>query len=197
MKLLFQENFQKGVFEVFNDKPDFPVIEVQQTHSPDIIEYQGQNLEQIKADGIIIDPVKYPKQIIAIKTADCLPILFIGKKICLIHAGWKGLQNNILTHPLLQTCEIDTIFIGPSIYKYEVTAEFQNHFPDNSHFHHKNDKLYFDLQKEAVSQLTKAHPEAYISESDICTFENSAYNSYRRDKTEIRNWNIFKYRIEV
>ena len=192
LKILHEQEYKQGRFQVYNDKPDFPVIHCHQVHSSTVIEYQGEKTESIKADGLIIDPVKFPNQVLAIKTADCLPILLIGKKVALIHAGWKGLQNKILQSKALHPLDITDIYIGPSMQNYEVTEEFKQHFPDSNKFSTRNNKLYFNLQSEACRQLHESFPYAKITDSNICTKANIEYNSYRRDKTNIRNWNIFK-----
>ena len=192
MKPLFQKEFPTGVFEFYSQEPPMKLIHVHQTHSDKIINYLGNSLSQCEADGIMLDFQKYPNITLAIKTADCLPILLLGDKITMVHAGWKGLQNNILAHKNLQLENIHTAFIGPSIHRFEVTADFKKEFPANPHFYQVKDQLYFDLQKEAQCQLSKYFPAAKVYNSNICTLENPAYNSYRNNKTLMRNWNIFK-----
>ena len=77
-----------------------------------------------------------PKQICAVLTADCLPILVCdrqGTQIAAIHAGWRGLANGIITQTLkmLQLPPEETLVwlgpaIGPSIYELgeEVRQQF-------------------------------------------------------------------------
>ena len=127
----------------------------------------------------------------AIKTADCLPILLIGDKVAFVHAGWRGLQNKILTSSLLKNLNIKEIYIGPFIKDFEVQHNFKVEFSDAKNFYQKSNKLYFDLKKEAIDQLKNSYTEAKIDISPICTLNNTAYNSYRRNKTKTRNWNIF------
>lgn len=184
--------FPEGTLEVYDDKPSFKAIGVDQVHSNEIVEYMGENLNKQKADGILIDPQKFSHTNIAIKTADCLPILLLGRKIAFIHAGWKGLHNKILKHHLLQKEVFHSAYIAPSIHHYEVQPDFRQNFPHSHHFYSQNDQLYFDLQKEAIEQLELYFPEIKVLNSNICTLEQDEYNSYRRNKTTIRNWNIFK-----
>jgi YfiH family protein len=189
---LLSKKYKDGEFLVYPDKPSQNLVHCLQTHSNIILEYRGDSLLEIKADGIIICPKRYPEKQIAIKTADCLPVLLIGNKIVLIHAGWKGLENGILQNELLNELNITEIFIGPAIQKYEIQEDFKSNFPKNTHFTETDGKIYFNLQKEAMDQLKTKFPNAKILCSNICTFENKLYNSYRRDKTKIRNWNVFK-----
>ncbi len=167
------------------------MIDIKQTHSNLIYEYQGKPLSDIEGDGIIIDPKKYSQISLAIKTADCLPVLFLGKKIAFVHAGWRGLHNKILIDQKIQDLDITDIYIGPFIKSFEVQSEFKQFFPQSNHFLKKDERLFFDLEQEAKDQLIKTYPNANIEVSPICTLENNSYNSFRRNKTTLRNWNIF------
>lgn len=190
-KLLESKRYTNGSFEVYSDKPEFDIIHCHQTHSNRVIEYNGDKLNDIQADGIIVDYKKYPNTTITIKTADCLPVLFIGDKIALVHAGWKGLKTKILLSPGLLELNIKEVYIGPAIKEYEVQPEFKENFPHSKNFFQKYDSLYFQLEKEAIEQIKSQYPYAKITCSDICTLKNNQYNSYRRNKTDKRNWNIF------
>lgn len=191
-ELLFSKKYEQGTLEIYNDKPDFDVIECDQIHSARILEFIGSDLQDKEVDGIIIDPETYHDMAIAIKTADCLPILLMGDKVALIHAGWKGLATGILSHPKLQDIKPTKAFIGPSIHHYEVGKEFNQNFPKSPHFEKKGNSYFFNLQAEAVDQLIVNFPSIQIEASSICTLKSVEYNSYRRDKTIKRNWNIFK-----
>ena len=111
----------------------------------------------------------------------------------LVHSGWRGIQNKILLNSKILKIMPHTIFIGPSISSkaFEVTKEFFHNFPTSKNFINRNEKIYFDLQKEAINQLQSAYKDAKISRSEVCTFSNNKFNSYRRDNTKIRNWNLF------
>jgi YfiH family protein len=190
--VLHSKKYFDGELIVYDNKPAEKLIHCHQIHSNTVIEFKGDDLTEIKADGIIIDPGLYPNHLVAIKTADCLPVLLIGRKIALVHAGWKGLENNILSNEKIKILEISDIYIGPAIQTYEVQEEFRKNFPNSKNFLTSEGILFFNLQKEAMDQLKTTYPNAKIFCSDICTFKNNHYNSYRRDKTKIRNWNVFK-----
>lgn len=190
--ILHVKKYFEGELIVYNDKPDEKIIHCHQVHSNTVIEFNGDDVEEIKADAIIIDPVLYPSHNVAIKTADCLPVLLIGKKVVLVHAGWKGLENKILADEKIKNLQITQIYIGPAIQTYEVQKEFRKFFPKSKNFLMSEGKLFFNLQKEAMDQLESTYSNAKILCTDICTFKNNHYNSYRRDKTKIRNWNVFK-----
>ncbi|MDH4200862.1 MAG: polyphenol oxidase family protein, partial [Spirochaetia bacterium] len=74
---------------------------------------------------------------LAIKTADCIPILFFHKRKLLygaIHTGWKGLELNIFTKTLeeIRQDPKDFVFIiGPHIFQenYETNEDVFLRFP--------------------------------------------------------------------
>jgi polyphenol oxidase len=189
MQNLFSKKMSYGTFSVFNDRPDFNLQELTQTHSSLIC---TPNELPCEADGIITfwEENVHP---IVIKTADCLPVIIEGKKgVCLIHAGWKGLQLGILKNEKIQSIEPENAFIGPCIHSccFEVSEDFKMNFPRSLHFIKRNNSLYFSLVGEAFDQIEQTYSIKAIN-SDICTCCNPLYNSYRRDKTSKRNFNIY------
>lgn len=192
MSLLLNKRLPEGTLSIYSDKPNFDVIEVNQIHSNNIIEYNGKSLNLENADGIIIDPKNYSQKKLAIKTADCLPILLIGEKIAFLHAGWRGIQNKILMNSKLNDLKVENIFIAPFIQSFEVQQDFKVEFKNSNNFYSKDSKLFFNLKAEVLEQIKKCFPEAKIDISPICTLENQTYNSYRRNQTIKRNWNIFQ-----
>ncbi len=191
MNKLWNRQYKSGKFEVYSDRPNLELVQVTQKHTNKVVEFKGSDLSSVEADGIISTREALKNISLAIKTADCLPILFVGEKIALVHAGWRGLADNILSAPLLREEKWKRILIGPSIRHYEVQADFKKFFPNSNGFYSRGERLYFNLQLEALSQLESFYPEVDLEDSLVCTFENSDFNSYRRDKTELRNWNIF------
>lgn len=191
-EIIHKKKFPQGMFQVYDDCPDFPIHHYNQTHSCRILDYdKSLSALDTEADGIIIDPNISFQLPIAVKTADCLPVLLLGDKIALIHAGWKGLANGILNNRQLKQLNIHTAYIGPSIQKYEVQNDFRQYFPNNSNFRIQGEKLFFNLQNEAQYQCENYFKGIKVYNSMICTLDNTNYNSYRRNKTMKRNWNIF------
>lgn len=184
-----------GRFEVYNERPQIQnLCSIHQTHSSIIKEVSQTYPNEVEGDGIILFNEDIKKYSLAVKTADCLPIVLIGKKgVALIHAGWKGLFLKILQSKELQELQISYAYIGPSIQSdaFEVQADFRENFKDSSHFIKSENKLYFNLQAEAMNQLKESFPNIKIEASKECTYKNHSFNSYRRDKTTKRNWNIF------
>lgn len=202
MRVLNQYNIpnESSKFITYND---FPLSEnplhLEQTHSNTIVtlEQIKKSSERVKADGILAKKSELKKEnlSIAVKTADCLPILLISEHyVSLIHAGWRGIHTKILQNGLLQNLDIKFAYIGPSIQKdhFEVQSDFKKNFSQKNLYHEQEGKLFFDLQKAAKQQLMESYPEIKIIDSKICTFTENNYNSYRRNKTSKRNWNVFK-----
>jgi YfiH family protein len=194
MNKLLSKTFTKGTFDIYSDRPELiDLVQVNQTHSNKIVEYKGECLESIEADGIIFKNSFFEKSF-AIKTADCIPVLYLGEESsAIVHAGWRGVKNGILTDTTLIDIKPYLIYIGPSIQceSFEVKDDFNSNFPKSEHFHTFKDKRFFDLQAQAIDQLLSSFKNCQISNSGICTFEDLTYNSYRRDKTNKRNWNIY------
>jgi len=133
-------------------------------------------------------------QLPCIITADCLPILILGKEGGLfVHAGWRGVQKKIYLHNCLKEIDPYFVYIGPSIQRaqFEVTAEFKANFPDSAHFHFKNERITFDLQQEVKDNLLKNFPKITIQDSGICTFSDHRFHSFRREKIATRNYHYF------
>lgn len=187
--LVLKKELPKGLFCVYQSMPDFDLIRVKQTHSAIIL--NEKDCHESEADGIVGDSSS-PK---AILTADCLPILLLGENgHALVHAGWRGLQNEILKNNLIKKIKPFYAFIGPHIsdLHYEVQPDFRANFNklDNA-FVLREGKLYFNLSLVAIAQLKAFYPRVSIEESGVCTFSNENFHSYRRNKTNERNWNVY------
>jgi hypothetical protein len=99
---------------------------------------------------------------VAVLVADCLPILLVDEDsptLAVVHAGWKGLQQNVLESALEHFDHRDAVhaFLGPCISgaAYQVGPEVAEHFssiagavtPDTG------DRSLLDLRAVAEAQL--------------------------------------------
>ena len=175
------------------------IVSMVQTHSTNIEVVKNKKLVYSNVDGIFACNKNYALQV---KTADCLPIFFIHKHnniFGVIHAGWKGLKNGIISKStkLLKSRINDlneiTAFIGPSISQknYEVKNEFIDYF-GNEFIDKVEDKFFCNLKGVASSQLQKLGVKNVI-DCNQCTYENENYHSYRRDKTSKRMTGLIYY----
>jgi YfiH family protein len=130
-----------------------------------------------------------PGHLVAVKTADCIPILLVDEEhraVAAVHAGWRGTVQRIVQHALRR---MDEEFgtnpaqvhaaIGPGIGKccYAVGAEVAAQFGEAGPAH-------IDLVEANRRQLADAGvPEPRIYTANLCTKCGAAdFHSYRRDK---------------
>tara|TARA_R110000868_G_scaffold379542_2_gene645432 strand:+ start:21250 stop:21864 length:615 start_codon:yes stop_codon:yes gene_type:complete len=184
---IFEKVFDFGVFRSFDRKPSFECFHVHQVHGANF----ACESENQKADGI------YGEQTLpwAIITADCLPVLVHGKNgNVFFHAGWRGIAQNIHLHEQVKAIEPSFVYVGPHIQfdSFEVSTDFRDNFPGSSNFgQNSTDKLCFNLAAELTHGLQKVYPAITVEISDVCTLKDYRFHSYRLDKTEKRNWNVF------
>lgn len=134
------------------------LIIVNQVHGRDVVIANEATPES--AGDVIID---YGDEFaIAVLVADCLPILLVDEDsptLAVVHAGWRGLENNVLESALENFEHHDSVhaFLGPAISAagYQVGPDVAEHFtgvagavtPDDG------DRSRLDLRAVAVAQL--------------------------------------------
>jgi hypothetical protein len=135
---------------------------------------------------------------VAVKTADCVPVLLFDSKrkvVAAVHAGWRGTVQNIVFVTIQKmmaefgTDPSDIIAgIGPSISPevYEVGEEVWKQFDPKFYLASNPDKAekkLLDLWSANYQQLIEAGvPEEHIEVARICTFsEPDRFFSARRD----------------
>ena len=168
--------------------PSSPVW-LEQTHSNRCIIVDEDNNRQ--ADAAI---TRRSDQVLAIMTADCLPIVVCnqqGNEIAAIHAGWKGLVNGVIENTLEKMTSKPhelMAWVGPCICPscYEVGDDVfdaclsKHDFAADAFQKHQQKWLAnlpllaeLILQKSSVSAVFHAH---------ACTFERKKdFYSYRRE----------------
>ena len=175
----------------------FPVAHLKQIHSARVIQVAAAG-SQGEADAMI---ASVPGIALAIRTADCLPVLISdsgGKVVSAVHAGWRGVLSGIVNETLKTFRDVykfsgkDIIAaIGPCIEKscYEVgndvVSEFRNRYGWWANIIEiKNGRNLLDLRKSITIQLKEegVH-DRNIDHVDICTFcRGDLLYSWRRDK---------------
>jgi YfiH family protein len=99
---------------------------------------------------------------VAVLVADCLPILLVDEDsptLAVVHAGWKGLQQNVLESALEHFDHHDAVhaFLGPCISgaAYQVGPEVAEHFSTISGAvtADTGDRSLLDLRAVAAAQL--------------------------------------------
>jgi len=139
-----------------------------------------------------------------IQTADCVPIFMVDKinrLIGLVHSGWKGTKNSIILSALnlFVNHGSDTknivVCIGPCIKEccYEVKEDVSKYF-DKQNIVNRDSKIFLDLISKIKYDLYK-NGIIKIFESDICTYHNEEYYSYRREQgSNARMYSVLGYK---
>lgn len=163
---------------------------MEQIHGRDIIYMKDYKFwtKPLIGDGIISCN---EEDVLAIRTADCLPLLIWSYDepwIAALHIGWKGAKQGILDE-LLKTFTDSAsqygYYIGPYIRgeSYEVGLDVGNLFSGSvglsPSLTHKKDKFQLDLGKIVHHRIREAFPKAVIL--DVCddTFGSDQWFSHR------------------
>ncbi len=152
------------------------------------------------ADGLNFEPEadamesKNVRQVCAVLTADCLPVLFCNKdgtKVAASHAGWRGLAAGVLEATVL-AMENDPAelmawlgpAIGPQVFEVgnDVYDSFVNVNDHNSKaFKPDGDRWLADLYLLARQALSRVGVKQ-VSGGQYCTYSDpDKFFSYRRD----------------
>jgi YfiH family protein len=144
-----------------------------------------------------------PGKVLAIMTADCLPVLLAssdGKVVGAAHAGWRGLAAGVIEQTVAlmrskQTQQAQTqsdiiAYLGPAIgpHAFEVGSEVRDIFMAQNPVSaacfeqlKENGKYLADIYGLATLRLNALGVEQ-IEGGDECTLQNPDYFSYRRDQ---------------
>lgn len=138
--------------------------------------------------------------ICAVRTADCLPVLFCsadGETIAAAHAGWRGLASGVLENTVraMQRPAGDILaWLGPAISQanFEVGSEVRDAFLKHNSVAEScfelNDRGRWqaDLYGLARQRLHRCGVEA-IYGGGLCTYaDEQRFYSYRRNRTQER-----------
>ncbi len=163
------ENRRRAVAAIM---PGAALARVYQIHSPDVVTVTGP-LDQDnppKADALVTDR---PNILLAVQTADCVPVLFADAQAGIIgaaHSGWKGALTGVneSTIQVMETLGANrnriSCAIGPCIAQksYEVDIDFFRRFVDadpvNERFflHGKPAHYQFDIEGYVAARLAAA-----------------------------------------
>lgn len=156
------------------------------------------------ADGAItVGPNQYP----VIRTADCVPILAVlprRRKVCVLHAGWRGTCDRIAARGMAEflrtagaPADEVVVALGPCIRKccYEVGEEVRGRYREAGHdlelvFSRKN----LDLVAANRAQLWDGGVRQVL-DSGMCTAcRTDLFYSYRREGQTGRMWALAGFR---
>jgi len=180
-----------------------------QTHSADLRvvhnEHEAQPKPDVLGDDQYCDALisNTPNILLAVKTADCVPILIgdpITRAFAAVHAGWRGTSASIVTgavqqlhHEYRARAEDLIVAIGPAAKGccYEVGSEVIRVFKER--FKHceelflptRDGHARIDLHRANRDQLVASGVAANkIQTAPLCTMERTdLFFSYRREKS--------------
>ncbi|WP_417763841.1 peptidoglycan editing factor PgeF [Shewanella sp.] len=165
-----------------------------QVHGIDVVDVDVDTRRH--ADGSF---TQQAKQVLAIMTADCLPVLLCdasGKQLAALHAGWRGLCHGVLEAGVAKFTAGSELYayLGPAIgpNAFEVGAEVRDAFINNAPAAQNcfvavagtsGAKYLANLVALAKLRLQAAGVQ-HIYALEHCTFTlATAYFSYRREST--------------
>lgn len=175
---------------------DFKRATLRQIHSDRVVVTRGEAGNLGEGDALVTG---VPGVLLAIRTADCVPLLVADPENCAvaaIHAGWRGTVAGVVPRTI-ETLRAEfgsrpeslLVAIGPCIRREafevgpEVAKEFMHLFPERFDLH---EKTTVDLGEACFRQLTELGvPRANIFDCGQCSFQDKdRYHSYRRDREQ-------------
>jgi YfiH family protein len=159
---------------------------LKQLHSTECVPAGGRAGELGPGDALLEN---FPGSVVAVKTADCIPILLADERrraVAAVHAGWRGTVGRIARQAVeamrarfgSDPADLHAA-IGPGIGKccYEVGAEVATRFGEQ-------DRGHIDLAAANRLQLGAVGvPVERIYLANLCTMcHPEEFHSYRRDR---------------
>ncbi len=145
-------------------------------------------------DGFVTD---LSNVFIVIKGADCTPILVYSKSKNIVggcHSGREGTKNGIVKEVISKMLEVYgaslddlIVMVGPAISgeNYQVSEEIYNDFINITGLEQSYRKI--DMQKVIFRDvLEMGIKRENVQLDSVCTYADSRYFSYRRDKSKDR-----------
>lgn len=134
-----------------------------------------------------------PGQVVAVKTADCLPVLLVDarrRRVAAVHSGWRGAAERIAPRTLAamgaRPEDVHAALgpaIGPCCFEVgpEVAGRFREFFPERTDL---DRQTTIDLAEANRRQLIAAGvPASQIHGAELCTVCRGAdFFSWRRDR---------------
>ena len=175
---------------------------LEQVHGIDVVRFDsaapGRDIPAISVSEPVADASvsSEPGTVLAVLTADCLPVLFCneqGTEVGAAHAGWRGLSAGVLeatVRTMRSPPSALLAWLGPAAgpHAYEVGAEVRDAFvaaDPNADFAFtptREGHWLVDLYRLARQRLAAAGVEQVFG-GGFCTISDPArFYSYRRDR---------------
>ena len=168
-------------------------VQAQQVHGASTANLLGAVAGDLVVPGCDALLTSTPAMALAVRSADCLPIIVwdpVRRVAGALHAGWRGLEKGLpmrvvalMAHAFGARASETWVAIGPAIRSccYEVGPEFEARFP--AFVSIRDGRRICDLVACAVHQLLQAGlPARRIVDSGVCTAcDTSRWFSVRKD----------------
>ena len=179
---------------------DWPMVTAKQIHSADVTIVNEAQAEPTTCDALT---TALPRTLLAIQTADCMPILLGDQRthaVAAVHAGWRGTLAGIVArtiermqHAYGTRCEDVIAALGPTIQapNFEVGGEVIEQFETAYAFatqavsqRKPTGQALLDLAFINRRLLENAGvPATQIFDCGLCTVErNDLFFSYRKER---------------
>lgn len=166
-----------------------------QVHSSSVVDAEGRSGCLGQGDALVSNT---PGVLVAVKTADCIPVLMVDTRtraVAAVHAGWRGAAKNIAAQAIAEMekkfgsrAQDLHVAIGPGIGKCcyevgpEVAAQFGRYDPALQESEHT---AHVDLAATNRRQIEDCGvPPGQIYVAGLCTMCHGEFHSYRRDKEQ-------------
>lgn len=164
------------------------IVFMRQVHGADVAVVDGASTPDLAdVDALVTD---VPGVALGVLVADCVPVVMTGARAAaVVHAGRRGVQQGVVTRALDTLQSLDDgpfqAWLGPSICGgcYEVPTPMQDEVAalvPAARTTTRAGSPGLDLRAGVAAQL-RSGGVAVLHVSDICTAEDPAYFSHRRD----------------
>lgn len=137
-----------------------------------------------------------------VKTADCLPLFFYQEThdiMAMVHLGWRPAAEGILGNVNLDMKRIlVTAGVGLRRCCYGVGDEVRNLSKLSPCTERRNGRFYFDPIGFVKRQLLpRGLKEENFFDTNICSFCDTRFHSYRQDRTEKRTLSFMMKKVSI
>ncbi len=165
-----------------------PAQWLRQVHGTSVVRHCGRFSREMEGDALVAFE---SRQVCAVLTADCLPVLFCnrrGDRVGIAHAGWRGLAGGILEATVRALDEAPGELmawmgpaIGPQVFEVgsDVAEAFQGEFPAG--FTPHGDRFLMDIYALAKLRLAAIGVHAVYGGAYCTMSDPERFFSYRRD----------------
>ena len=159
-----------------------------QVHGTSVVQCSARSASEMEGDALVSFE---PRQVCAVLTADCLPVLFCnrrGDRVGIAHAGWRGLAGGILEATVRALDEAPgelMAWMGPAIGPrvYEVGSDVVEAFPGElpTGFTRHGDRFLMDIYALAKLKLAAVGVHEVYGGAYCTVSDPDRFFSYRRD----------------